>query len=138
MFLSGYTTDHPHTGGEWGIVGTEIVRYEGWNQGNRTLTTRILLPYDGLKDAKKFIKTFAVAGDYVFAGEAREPCALYVYSAKSGATVGKLQPDATVGSNSGWLDFPYAVRAFKRSNGEYLVFAEEDLDAKVILYRWKP
>ncbi len=138
MLLSGYTTDHPHTGGEWGIVGTEIVRYENWNQGNRTPTTRIVLPYDGLKDAKKFIKTFAVAGDYVFAGEAREPCALYVYNAKTGASVGKLQPDATVGSNSGWLDFPYAVRAFKRSNGEYLVFAEEDLDAKVILYRWKP
>ena len=138
MFLSGYTTDHPHTGGEWGIVGTEIVRYEHWNQGNRTAAARVLLPYDGLKDTKKFIKSFAVAGDYLFAGEGREPCAIYVYNAKTGAPVGKLQPDATVGANSGWLDFPYAVRAFRRNNGEYLIFAEEDLDAKIILYRWKP
>lgn len=138
MFLSGYTTDHPHTGGEWGIVGTEIARYENWGQGNRTPTARVVLPYDGLKDAKKFIKAFAVAGDYLFAGEGREPCAIYVYNAKTGAPVGKLQPDAAVGSNSGWLDFPYAVRAYRRTNGEYLVFVEEDLDAKVILYRWKP
>lgn len=138
MFLSGYTTDHPHKGGEWGIVGTEIVRFEKWNAGNRTPNARVVLPYDGLKDAKKFIKSFAVAGEYLFAGEGREPCAIYVYNAQTGAAVGKLQPDATVGSHSGWLDFPYAVRAFRRSNGEYLIFAEEDLDAKVILYRWKP
>ena len=138
MFLSGYTMDHPHKGGEWGTVGTEIVRYDTWSQGTRTPATRIVLPYDGLKEARKFIKSFAVAGDYLFAGEGREPCAIYVYNAKTGASVGKLQPDATVGSNSGWLDFPYAVRAFRRNNGEYLVFVEEDLDAKVILYRWKP
>ncbi len=138
MFLAGYTTDHPHKGGEWGVVGTEVLRYENWSQGSRTASTRIVLPYDGLRDAKKFIKSFAVAGDYVFAGEGREPCAIFVYNAKTGVPVGKLQPDATVGSNSGWLDFPYAVRAFRRSNGEYLVFVEEDLDAKVILYRWKP
>ena len=138
MFLSGYTTDRPHKGGEWGIVGTEIVRYDNWKQGSRAAAARVVLPYDGLKDAKKFIKSFAVAGNYLFAGEGREPCAIYVYDAKTGAPVGKLQPDATVGSNSGWLDFPYAVRAFRRTNGEYLIFVEEDLDAKVILYRWKP
>lgn len=138
MFLSGYTKDHPHTGGEWGIVGTEIVRYENWSQGPSMPVARVVLPYDGLKDAKKFIKSFAVAGDYLFAGEGREPTAIYVYNAKTGASVGKLQPDAKVGSHSGWLDFPYAIRAFCRSNGEYLIFAEEDLDAKVILYRWKP
>lgn len=138
MFLAGYTTDHPHRGGEWGIVGTEVVRYEKWSQGNRVPDTRIVLPYDGLKDARLFIKSFAVAGDYVFAGEGREPCSITVYNAKTGKPVGKLQPDATVGANSGWLDFPYAVRAFRRSNGEYLIFVEEDLDAKVILYRWKP
>jgi len=138
MFLAGYTTDRPHSGGEWGIVGTEIVRFENWRQGNRTPAARVVLPYDGLKEAKKFIKSFAVAGDYLFAGEGREPCAIYVYNARTGASVGKLQPDATVGSNSGWLDFPYAVRAFRRANGEYLIFAEEDLDAKIILYRWKP
>ncbi len=28
--------------------------------------------------------------------------------------------------------------AFQRSNGEYLVFAEEDYKGKVLLYRWTP
>jgi len=27
MYLTGYTTDRPHIGKEWGTVGTEIVRY---------------------------------------------------------------------------------------------------------------
>ncbi len=138
MFLSGYTTDRPHRGGEWGSVGTEIVRYEKWNEGNRVPSVMIVLPYDGLKDARLFIKSFAVAGDYVFAGESREPSAVFVFEAKTGKAVGKLQADETVGQSSGWLDFPYAVRAFRRSNGGYLVFVEEDLDAKVIVYRWKP
>jgi len=37
-------------------------------------------------------------------------------------------------SESGQIDIPYALRAF-RENGEYLVFVEEDAKAKVIMYR---
>ncbi len=33
---------------------------------------------------------------------------------------------------------PYAVQAFKRKNGEYLVLVEEDWRGKNLLYRWKP
>jgi len=40
-----------------------------------------------------------------------------------------------VGSKSGRIDVPWGLRAFKRANGEYLVFVEEDLRAKVIMYR---
>ena len=49
-----------------------------------------------------------------------------------------MQPDAAVGKNSGWIDTPYGIRAVRRASGEYLVFVEEDLDAKVLLYRWMP
>jgi hypothetical protein len=40
-----------------------------------------------------------------------------------------------VAGESGWIDIPYALRAYGRSNGEYVVFVEEDAKAKVIMYR---
>ena len=55
-----------------------------------------------------------------------------------GALQGTLQPDQAVGKSSGWVDTPYGIRAARRTGGEYLVFVEEDLDAKVLLYRWTP
>lgn len=36
---------------------------------------------------------------------------------------------------SGWIDIPYALRAYFRSKGEYVVFVEEDAKAKVIMYQ---
>jgi len=43
-----------------------------------------------------------------------------------------------VGRASGWVDVPNGISAAKRSNGEYLVFVEEDARGKVMMYRWKP
>jgi len=60
MFLAGYTKDHPHLGGEWGAVGTEVLRYEGWSKGNRHPALRIMLPYDGTKEANLFIKAMCL------------------------------------------------------------------------------
>lgn len=34
MFLSGYMTERPHTGGKWGTVGTKIIQYDYWSQGS--------------------------------------------------------------------------------------------------------
>ena len=54
-----------------------------------------------------------------------------------GAELGVFEPGATVGGveNTGWIDILTGITAFKRSNGEYLVFVEEDYKAKAILYR---
>ena len=54
--------------------------------------------------------------------------------------VGNLIPTSEVGGieNTGWVDMPYAISAFKRSNGEYMVFLEENHKDKVLLYRWTP
>jgi len=138
MILAGYTKDHPHVGGEWGAVGTEALRYDGWTKGRPAPSLRIMLPNDGTKEAKLFIKAMCVAGDYLFAAELRNPERVFVYSIHTGEFVGTMQPGPAVGSSSGWIDTPYGIRAMKRSNGEYEIFVEEDLDAKVILYRWKP
>ena len=138
MFLSGYTPERPHTGGEWGTVGTEIARYDHWSQGSPKAAQRIALPYDGKRDAQVYIKAMCVAGDFVFAAESRDPERVFVYDVRTGVLQGTMQPDAAVGKNSGWIDTPYGIRAVRRASGEYLVFVEEDLDAKVLLYRWTP
>ena len=38
----------------------------------------------------------------------------------------------------GAVDVVQGLRAFKRSNGEYLVFVEDDKWAKVFFYHWRP
>ena len=57
-----------------------------------------------------------------------------------GAEVGVFDPGPTVGGveNTGWIDILTGITAFRRANGEYLVFVEEDYKAKVLMYRWKP
>ena len=134
MYLGGYTVDRPHTGEEWGIVGTEIVRYDNWTK-NKTLRWRINLPYDPNADPMLIIKAMDVAGDRVFAVTSRT-AEVYVYDTGTGAFVTKLTPGTEVAGESGWTDIPYALRAYRRANGEYVVFVEEDAKAKVIIYRF--
>jgi len=44
MYIGGYTADRPKSGTEWGIVGTEIVRYDNWST-NKNVRWRVALPY---------------------------------------------------------------------------------------------
>ncbi|MEG4280886.1 hypothetical protein QUA62_25965 [Microcoleus sp. MON1_C1] len=133
MYLGGYTVDRPHTGEEWGIVGTEIVRYDNWTK-NKTLRWRITLPYDPKANPMLIIKAMDVAGDRVFAVDSRK-AEVYVYDTEKGDFVTQLTPGTEVAGETGWVDIPYALRAYRRPNGEYLVFVEEDAKAKVIVYR---
>jgi hypothetical protein len=134
MYLGGYTVDRPHTGDEWGIVGTEIVRYDNWTK-NKTLRWRITLPYDPEANPMLIIKAMDVAGNRVFAVDSRK-AEVYVYDTGTGAFVTKLTPGKEVAGESGWIDIPYALRAYRKANGEYVVFVEEDAKAKVIMYRF--
>ena len=80
------------------------------------------------------------AGDYVFTGGWKERGRICVNRMSDGAELGVFEPGGTVGGaeNTGWLDILTGITAFKRSNGEYLVFVEEDYKAKALLYRWQP
>ena len=139
MYLTGYTNDRPHIGKEWGTVGTEIVRYDRWNQ-SRSLRWRVALPYEPSDHpdpgAKSFtvIKAIDIAGDRIFAVSLLQ-ADVYVYDTATGALITQLKPGIEVAGESGWVDIPYGLRAFQRTNGEYLVFVEEDAKAKVIMYR---
>ena len=133
MYLAGYTVTHPQTGNEWGIVGTEIVRYDNWSK-KKKVRWRVSLPYEPTADPMLIIKAMDVAGDRVFAVDSRK-AQVYMYSATTGAFMSKLTPGPEVAKESGWIDIPYGLRAYRRANGEYVVFVEEDWKAKVIMYR---
>jgi hypothetical protein len=81
----------------------------------------------------------AAAGNYVFTGGWKARGRIWINRLSDGAKIGEFDPGPTVGGveNTGWVDILTGISAFQRSNGEYLVFVEEDYKAKVLLYRWK-
>ncbi len=137
MYLSGYTPDNPAINNDYAkLIGSEIARYDNWSKGNRKPRYRIVLPVD--KSAPPEVlgpASMSIAGDYVFAVTVKK-AEVYVYDAKTGRQVKVLRPGPEVFGETGWVDIPYGVRAFKRKNGEYLVFVEEDAKAKVMMYRF--
>jgi hypothetical protein len=136
MYLSGFTKEHPAQSDDGKDFGTEIARFDNWSKGNRTPQWRITVPYDRKADPVVVTASMSVAGDYVFIITSIR-AEVYVHKAATGELVKQFKPGAEVANESGWIDIPYGIRAFRRSNGEYLVFAEEDWKGKVILYRLK-
>ena len=138
MYLSGYTDENPAINNDYAkLIGSEIARFDNWSKGNRQPKWRIVLPVD--KSAPPEVlnpAAMSVAGDFVFAVTVKK-AQVYVYDAKTGRRVKILKPGPEVFGETGWVDIPYGVRAFKRKNGEYLVFVEEDAKAKVMMYRFK-
>jgi hypothetical protein len=82
----------------------------------------------------------AAVGDYVFTGGWKERGRIGINRLSDGAQIGVFDPGATVGGveNTGWIDILTGITAFRRTNGEYLVFVEEDYKAKVLMYHWSP
>jgi len=134
MYLSGFTIEHPAFGDDTGVVGSEIVRFDHWSRGNPTPKWRTVVPYDTTGQRKVSTAAMSIAGDYVFAVTVKT-AEVYVYKAATGELVQKMSPGPEVGNKSGWVDIPYGIRAFRRANGQYLVFVEENWQGKVLVYQ---
>ncbi|OUL25662.1 hypothetical protein BV378_14845 [Nostoc sp. RF31YmG] len=134
MYLSGFTVDHPAKGDDTGVVGSEIVRFDNWSQENPTPRWRIVVPHDTTGKREVSTAAMSVAGDYVFIVTFKT-AEVHIYNAATGVQVQQFKPGSEVAHESGWIDIPHGIRAFRRSNGEYLVFVEEDWKGKVIIYR---
>ncbi|MDB9486328.1 hypothetical protein PN492_07175 [Dolichospermum circinale CS-537/01] len=134
MYLSGFTIEHPAFGDDTGVVGSEIVRFDNWSRGNPTPKWRTVVPYDTTGQRKVSTAAMSIAGDYVFAVTVKT-AEVYVYKAATGELVQKMSPGPEVGNKSGWVDIPYGIRAFRRANGQYLVFVEENWQGKVLVYQ---
>jgi hypothetical protein len=136
MYLSGFTVEHPAIGDDTGVVGSEIIRFDNWSQENPTPRWRIVVPHDTTGKREVSTAAMSVAGDYVFIVTFKT-AEVYAYNAATGAQAHYFKPGPEVAGESGWIDIPHGIRAFRRSNGEYLVFVEEDWKGKVIIYRFK-
>lgn len=137
MYISGYTSTAPYNSADWKSIGRVLARYSNWRSGSPQLQYAIALPYDPTQSPTLIPVSLAYAGNYVFAAEG-STARLDVYDARTGQQVGTLAPGATVGSTSGWIDTEMGISATVLSTGEYIVLAEEDARAKVLMYRWTP
>ena len=134
LYVAGWGS--PDTADEWWVAGDRLVRYNFFtNAANRTTAWSIPLPFGSVSDFN--VKAFCEAGDYLFLIAAKEG-RIYVHEKSTGAKVGEILPTAATGSSSGWADINGAIRATKRANGEYLIFAEENGMGKIMMYRWTP
>lgn len=136
LYVSGYTPATPVEGGFWKEVGRVLVRYDHWSSGKPVQRYAITLPWQTHAKPIETIIGLTVEGQYLFAVE--PVGAVHVYDKDSGKEVGVIRPGPEVGNASGWVDVPNGISAYRRSNGEYLVFVEEDARGKVMMYRWKP
>lgn len=140
MYLSGFTAEHPSIGDDAKAAGSEIARFDNWSKGDRGAAHRqprwrIVVPHDTTGKREIVTASMSVAGDYVFSVTSKT-AEVNVYNAKTGTLVKTLKPGPEVANESGWIDIPQGIRAVKRSNGEYIVFVEENWKGKVILYRF--
>ena len=140
LFLSGYTPDKKEE--TWGIIGKEMALYKGWVKGNRTPSWTKAVPHDFKPEEgpRVIMKSMSIAGDFLFMVGVDTRAQVRVYDMKDGRFVGMLNPGKEVGGvdATGWVDMVDAIFAQRRKNGEYLVFVEEDLRAKIVMYRWNP
>ncbi|RKP45314.1 hypothetical protein D7S86_26065 [Pararobbsia silviterrae] len=134
MYLSGASAAYPWDEHDWNGAGKLIARYDHWSTHP---VLRYTIPVENWVPNTSSIEGIAQEGDYVFAVE-RVGGAVRVYDANTGSPVGELKPGPEVGALSGMIDVPMPVTAYRRANGEYLVFVEEDNMGKVIMYRWTP
>jgi hypothetical protein len=136
LYVTGYTADTPVDKGFWKEVGRVLIRYDHWSSGKPEQRYAVTLPWQTQAKPVQTIIGLTVEGQYIFAVE--PVGAVHVFDKDSGKEVGVIRPGAEVGNASGWVDVPNGVSANRRSNGEYLIFVEEDARGKVMMYRWKP
>ncbi len=132
LLLTGLTADRPMSGGEWGTVGTVVIRYDEWSRQPKQ-RYRIDLPY---QPEKRFMVSLHTAGDLIFVVECKS-AEVEVYHRENGQRLGSMKPGPEVHGESGWIDFRDALRATRLSNGDYLVLVEEDFKAKILVYELK-
>lgn len=123
----------------WWCAGNKLAKYTNFLANPNANPTWIIdLPYFRNSPASdENVKAFCVAGDYVFTLLAKKG-KIIVREKATGKVVGDILPTSSTDFRSGWADINGAIQAHKLPNGEYLIFAEENGNAKIMMYRWCP
>jgi len=136
LYCGGYTDEHPRNDNQFAPLGRVIGAYPNWSKGNREPAWRTPIPYS--TKPHMVAKSMAVAGEYVFVAYMSSIEQVVVIERSGGKVVGRFVPGPEINNTAGDADVLYAINAIKRSNGEYIVFHEDDRYAKIVLYRWTP
>jgi len=120
------------------LDGGKVYVVNNWSAGNRAATyvSDLKLPDTGADD----ISSWSAAGDYAFEVGWDTRAKVWVTDLNNGKLVGTMEPSEALGyiEHTGWVDIASGLQAYKRNNGEYLVFVEDDYLSRVVLYRWCP
>lgn len=144
MILGG--TFGADTNQHWKPMGPVLCRYDQWSRPTPTLTWRIVAPFvvGTAIHASCEPASFDVAGDYLFVSYTGASTQngfatghVEVFRVSNGESVGFMEPSAEIGE-IGLQDIRESIRAHRRVNGEYVIFLEDDLKSKNVLYRWRP
>ncbi|HBT75446.1 MAG TPA: hypothetical protein DEB39_00655 [Planctomycetaceae bacterium] len=141
-----------HTNQHWKPMGPVVCRYDhflkGSNPGNTEGKRRWLtvLPYVAGSRGHESCEPmgFDIAGEYLFApytGASKESGFktghVEVYRLEDAVPVGWMEPDPETVGEVGLQDMRECLSAHRKSDGEYIVFLEDDYKAKVVMYRFK-
>ena len=153
LYISGFSNQKPDekldgSGTDsWWSMGSTVCMYKNVlatlkinpsvNFNNTNPTWRIFIPFaaSGEEGSDNTAKSFTVEGDYMFNALAKNG-SINVYKRNNGEYLGQIQPGAEVSKQSGWTDIDYSINVTKTPS-EYLIFNEENANAKVIMYRVK-
>jgi len=138
MYLSGFTPDHKDEHRDWKTSGPVICRYDQWST-KPSKRWEIVVPFESIQvpGSKAMCPdAISVAGDRLFNGYCKDG-EIRVYDIADGGYLGSLLAGPEVDKTSGWIDTMYGVQASQRSNGDYLIFAEEVWHEKVLMYHLK-
>jgi Ni/Co efflux regulator RcnB len=125
-----------------------LARYDNWSKGNRTPVWKQRAPsqetqpdYFMYEVGKPYncvgYMGLQMAGDYVFMAHLWGE--IHVFDLGTGALVEILSAGPEVNGQNAWEDAAMGLRAFKRQNGEYLIFTENSgWGGKNNFFRWTP
>ena len=122
------------------IDGGKVYVVNNWSQGNRAATFVSNLKIPNIRPNDSDISSWTAAGDYGFEVGWSTRAKVWVTDLRTGELIGTMEPSLASGGvkHTGWVDIAGGIQAFKRSNGEFLIFVEENGIGAVTLYRWRP
>ncbi len=138
VFITGYQGSETDDGC-WGTLGKTLVRLDHFTT-NPTIAWQTKMPFNC--STGEAPKAMDIAGQALFTAESTDGGSgggyVRVYDIATGIQTVQFYPGSAVGGSNGvsWTDIPYALHAFERRNGQYLLLNEDDLFGKILSYSW--
>lgn len=131
-------TPHPNLG--WLEGGQQLIVFDHWSD-DETRTVRFMAEMS-LRPKTTNAETLmapvgiSVSGDYIFVGYNFKTLT-YVLKKETGDVYDIILPPEEHGHSWALVDTCFSYRSMKLSNGDYIIFVEDDLKSKNFMIRWR-